>query len=92
MDADRPLAPAPDVVSTKLDDDEAVLLHLKTKQYFSLNETGTRIWELLEGGARPPAILAALEAEYEGDPDDMRRLVTAFLDDLKQQGLVHEGA
>jgi hypothetical protein len=42
--------PDPDVVVTELDDNETVLLHMGTKKYYTLNETGSRIWQLLSEG------------------------------------------
>ena len=42
--------PNPDVIATTLEDSESVLLDVKTRRYYSLNETGTRIWELLTDG------------------------------------------
>ncbi len=39
--------PSPDVLAAHLDD-ETIVLHLGTKQYFHLNATGQRIWKLLE--------------------------------------------
>ena len=40
----------PEVLYTKLDDGEAVLLHLGTTTYYTLNQTGARIWKLLGDG------------------------------------------
>ena len=37
----------PNVIYTKLDDAEAVLLDVQTQMYYSVNETGLIIWELL---------------------------------------------
>ena len=37
--------------------DGAVLLTFKTKRYFSLNETGTRIWEMVQQTAEEEAII-----------------------------------
>ena len=48
---DQKLRLHPDVVDTKLDEDEIVLLHLKSKLYYSLNLTGGRIWQGLKDGA-----------------------------------------
>ena len=42
--------PDPDVLFTKLSDGEAVLLHLGVRSYFSLNETGAHIWNLMSDG------------------------------------------
>ncbi|SOH02577.1 PqqD family protein [Candidatus Kuenenia stuttgartiensis] len=44
------VTPDPDVVITELEGKEAVLLHLGTKMYFTLNETGLRIWQMFSSG------------------------------------------
>lgn len=44
--------------------DEAVILDLETSEYYSANETGTFIWELLGAGRSPEKIAEALAAEY----------------------------
>ena len=41
---DEKIRPHAEVVDTKLDDGEVVLLHLDNKTYYSLNPTGERIW------------------------------------------------
>jgi Coenzyme PQQ synthesis protein D (PqqD) len=38
----------PEVVDTELEAEETVLLHLESETYFSLNLTGTRIWQGLK--------------------------------------------
>lgn len=40
----------PDVIVTELQEGDAVLLHLGTRMYYSLNETGLNIWRHLENG------------------------------------------
>jgi hypothetical protein len=55
------------VTFTELDDAESVLLHLKTRRYFSLNETGTLIWQQLRQGKEVDEIAALLEQQYELD-------------------------
>ena len=47
--------------------DGAVLLNLQTKRYFSLNETGTRIWEQVQEGADAESIEGTMIREYEVD-------------------------
>jgi hypothetical protein len=49
---DRKVQPHSQVVDTKLDDGEVVLLHLEGKHYFSLNLTGGRIWQGVKQGLR----------------------------------------
>ena len=53
---DEKVRPHAQVVDTKLDDGEIVLLHLDSKTYYSLNPTGERIWHGLTASLpdKPP--------------------------------------
>lgn len=82
--------PSSDVVSTQLDDEEAVLLSLETQQYYSLNETGSRVWELLSDGQDIDAIAAAITEEWEVTEEDALNYVQSFLQELHEEGLVDE--
>ena len=84
--------PSSDVVSTQLDEEEAVLLSLETQQYYSLNETGSRVWELLSGGHDMEAIAAAITEEWEVTHEDALDYVQSFLDELHEEGLVEQVA
>lgn len=46
-------------------EDGAVLLHLRTKRYYSLNATGAVIWEMLEQGAAGDDIVRRLLSDFE---------------------------
>ena len=83
-------APTQQAVFTKLDEDEGVLLHLSTKRYYSLNETGVRIWELLEEQHTLPDIAAALTEAYEVGHQAALDRVTALVEDLRKEGLIEE--
>jgi len=87
----RQYKPSSEVVSTKIDDDECVLLSLDTQQYYSLNETGSRIWELLSEGYGPEAIASAITNEWTTTPEDALTHVQSFLRKLCDEGLVKEG-
>lgn len=54
----------PQTVTWRKTGEEAVILDLQTSEYFSANETGTFIWELLADGRKPARIAEALAAEY----------------------------
>lgn len=82
----------PEVVYTKLGDDEAVLLHLTTQVYYSLNETGVTIWELLGEPRSTDEIVAALAERYEVERAEAQRVTDSFLHDLAQSGLVKTSA
>ena len=61
------LRPHPDVVDTDLDGGETALLHLETKTYFSLNATGSRIWQGLKDGLSLAEVSRRLQEEYRID-------------------------
>jgi Coenzyme PQQ synthesis protein D (PqqD) len=68
--------------------DGAVLLNLQTKRYFSLNETGTRIWEMVQQTADEETIVATLLSEYEVDEPMARAEVRRILDELIEAQLI----
>jgi hypothetical protein len=86
------LHPHPSLVFTRLDDAEAVLLHLDTKRYYTLNETGTRIWELLQQRRSAQEIAQALQDNYAVTDEEAMPLLLAFVDELQQEGLVQSSA
>jgi PqqD family protein of HPr-rel-A system len=79
---------APDVVWRRFDD-QAVVLNLKTAQYHGLNDTGTRILELLEAtGGDPRATVDRLAEEYGTDVEDVSAKVATFLRSLDERELI----
>jgi Coenzyme PQQ synthesis protein D (PqqD) len=68
--------------------DGAVLLNLQTKRYFSLNETGTRIWELVQQAAEEESIVATMIREYEVDEATASTEVRRILDELIEAQLI----
>lgn len=80
--------PDSEVVSTQLNEEESVLLSLETQQYYSLNETGSRIWELLSDGHNTASIAEALTKEWDVGRDEAAKYVESFLQELNEEGLV----
>ena len=72
--------------------DDAVILNLETSEYYSTNETGTFIWELLSAGKDPDSIAEALAAEYAIDRDQADQDLSAFLKDLAKLKLLRPEA
>ena len=68
--------------------DGAVLLNLQTKRYFSLNETGTRIWEMVQQTADEEAIVATLLSEYDVNEPLARSEGRRILDELIEAQLI----
>jgi hypothetical protein len=82
---------ADDVVFTAMED-EAVLLHLGTRKYYGLNETGLRIWQMIQVGASLGDIATTLSNEYEVDVDEAREAVVGLCGELLDEGLVQVGS
>jgi hypothetical protein len=68
--------------------DGAVLLNLQTKRYFSLNETGTRIWEMVQQTADEETIIATMLNEYDVEEPMARSEVRRILDELLEAQLI----
>jgi hypothetical protein len=68
--------------------DGAVLLNLQTKRYFSLNETGTRIWEMVQQTADEETIIATMLNEYDVEEPMARSEVRRILDELIEAQLI----
>ncbi len=80
--------PHPDVVFTRFDETSAALLHLRSKRYYTLNETAARVWELLAAGSPRQDIVTSLVAEFEVEIDEARTCVRELLAELASEGLV----
>lgn len=78
------------VVKTDLSEEESVVLDLKTRRYYSLNETATFLWNLLDGGSRPDEMAAALQRDWEVTEEEARHEVATLIADLLRQGLIEE--
>ncbi len=70
-------------------DDGAVVLHMGTKRYYSLNETGTFVWRRLEDGVPRSEIVARVVDEYDVGIVEAEMAVTRLLEELVQEQLIH---
>jgi Coenzyme PQQ synthesis protein D (PqqD) len=84
---DGTVRPHSQVVDTKLDDGEVVLLHLENKMYFSLNPTGERIWRGLKDGLSLGEISLRLQEEFDVVADLANRSVLELVNELCEQKL-----
>jgi hypothetical protein len=69
-------------------EDGTVVLNMRTKRYYSLNETGAVIWRMLESDAEPDAIADHLVADYAVDRATAAGTVARLLDDLVAEALI----
>lgn len=70
------------------DGEGAVLLHLETGKYHSLNGTGARIWSEIASGSTLAEILDRLAQTCEVPRDRLEDDVLQFVRGLEQRGLV----
>lgn len=82
LELNQRIKPDPDVIVTELEGKEAVLLHLGTKMYFTLNETGLRIWQMLSSGLTPGEISDGLLREFDISPEKARESVLNLINEL----------
>ena len=69
-------------------EDGAVILHMRTKRYYSLNETGVAIWSMLEASRSVDDIVESLTATYEIDAESARDAVGQLLSELEAVDLL----
>jgi hypothetical protein len=75
------------VVDTQLADGETALLHLQNTTYYSLNLTGTHIWQGLKQGLTLRDISQHLQQHFAVDPEGADRSVCTFVQELVQHNL-----
>lgn len=83
---DRAAAPA--YVLVRYLDKESVLLNLETEQYFGLDETGTRMWQLITASPCIDSAYQELLAEFDVEPELLRANLTDLLNRLMDSGLL----
>ena len=65
-----------------------VLLHLESGAYHGLNETGSLIWDLIDGERTVAALVAALREQLAEAPEDLDAETERFLADLRRRDLI----
>src|SRR5437879_13494409 len=78
----------PSHVLVRFLDKESVLLNIETERYFGLDETGTRMWQLVTAAASVEVAYQQLLAEYEVAPELLRDNLTDLVARLVENGLL----
>ena len=84
--------PHSNVIYTPLENNEAVLLHLDSNEYFTLNETGNFIWQGIVAEQTMHDIGQSLEAAYDVSTAEAESCVQELVAALAEEGLVHSFA
>ena len=82
------VVPIKDVVYTDFQGTGGILVDLKTKQYYQLNETGSLIWRGLEKGNSVDDIALEICTIYEVTAEHARQSVQTLLSNLEMRKLV----
>ncbi len=69
-------------------ENEAVLLHIPTGMYYSLNETSLSFWEALCDRQPLGPVIEKIIAEYEVEYSQVLNDLKTFLQDLSEYGLI----
>ena len=84
--ADRVTVPAH--VLIRFLDKEAVILNIETERYFGLDETGTRMWQLVTAAPSIEAAYRQLLDEYDVQDEQLRLDLVELLSRLAENGLI----
>lgn len=87
VDLSTTVVAASDQVSTKLDD-EIVILSLRSGGYYSLQNVGASIWELVGEPRRIAEVRDAIVAQYGAAPEVVAADVIELCQHLAELGLV----
>jgi hypothetical protein len=75
-------------VVSELIDGEAVIMNLKSGNYYSARHTGALVWAWLEQGLTLGGMATALTGIYGGEEAAYSPDVTTFINNLIEQGLI----
>lgn len=78
----------PESVNESTLDGEIVILDAATGNYYGLDETGSRIWELLRKHNEIEKIIKAMLDEYDIDEKILEDDINKFINALASKGLV----
>ena len=68
--------------------DELVMMDIEKGKYFSLNQVATTIWDMLEQPLSLEEVCNRLTGEFDIDPEQCRKEVESYLEEMQKLGLV----
>ena len=75
-------------VSHELIDGEIMVIHFETGSYYNLRGSAVTVWEQVARRGTREDIVAAVSRAWRGDPAEIRRAVSEFLDRLVLEDLI----
>jgi hypothetical protein len=80
------------IICTEFDGGDGILVDLRTRRYYQLNETAVVVWKGLENGTSVEGLVAQIGAAYEVTPDRARISVEGLIARLESYRLVTNSA
>lgn len=77
----------PEVIDENFED-EYVIVNLNTGVYYTLNETGGLIWDMLAQNMSRAAILETLQNTFDANPESIVANAETLLDTLEREQLI----
>jgi hypothetical protein len=71
-------------------DGETILIHLRTGTYYSLEGSGSEVWQLVVAGATRAQLLEAATRRYDGEPREIELGLLGLLDELVREEILVE--
>jgi Coenzyme PQQ synthesis protein D (PqqD) len=78
---------APNVIAETIDG-EAILVDLRTGNYYSIQGSGSQIWEALAQGASVGRVAEELSAAFSVDREAAEHAVSSLSQELEREGLI----
>jgi hypothetical protein len=79
------------IICTEFDGGDGILVDLRTRRYYQLNETAIIVWKGLEKGTSVEGIAAEIGAIYDVQPDRARISVEGLIARLESYRLLANG-
>jgi hypothetical protein len=79
-----------DIIITELDNNEAILLDMRNKRYYSLNETGLEIFKGIEKGLTKDKIVEYIMSIYEVDYGNANEGVQSLIQRLVSLNIIEQ--
>lgn len=77
----------PNMVTSKIDN-EVVMMSVDQGEYYGLDETGSRIWEMIEEPVSVNDLVRMLIDEFDVSFEECQKDTLDFLNDLNAKGLL----
>ena len=77
----------PDLVAAPVGD-ELVMFSVELGKYYALNEGAAAVWQGIEQPVTVEQLCAALQERFDVSPEECRRGVFGYLEELEAKGLI----